>query len=415
MKKYLSILCAVLMVASVMSGCAKTGTTVGKTTITIMQSKTEIQTDFQKAVDDYNSSQSNVTVKLLGTSGDNYPTVLQSQFSATPAKAPTIFTISGPDAAKFQEFMAPLDSSKAAGLIVSNFKDEVSKDEKVYGLPMAVEGYGLIYNKTMFQQANVDPSKITSVEALVDACKSLSKVSGVTHPLAYAKDNYFVFIHPFNWAFAVSNDYANQIKQLDNGQITLADIPSVKQYAKELDEIKPYTNSALDSYDDQVAGFASGKFAIIHQGDWVQTVLDQDKVNFDYDMMPYPTGGNTKLAVGLANAWRVNKYATAAQQKAAINFLDWLLTSDKGQSYNADTFQFISALKGMKTPSGQLAKDVSTYVQNNQTVPWVYNTDFPNGIDVDGASLMQKYYANAITSDQLLTQLTQVWVQDSKK
>jgi hypothetical protein len=69
----------------------------------------------------------------------------------------------------------------------------------------------------------------------------------------------------------------------------------------------------------------------------------------------------------------------------------------------------------MEAPTTELAKDVSSYVQSGKIIPWVYNTDFPNGIDVDGAALMQKYYANAITSDQLLSQLTQVWVADAQK
>lgn len=425
MKKNLCILCSALIVLSLFSGCAKSASTAttstattsaaAKTVITIMQSKTEIQTDMQKAVDDYNSSQNNVTVQLLGTSGDNYPTVLQSQFSASPSKAPTIFDISGPDAAKFDPFMAPLDSSKAAKLLISNFKGDVTTDGTLYGLPMAVEGYGLIYNKDMFKKSGVDATTLTSMDALAAASKKLQTIGGATHAIAFAKDTYFIFIHPFDWSLAVDSNYHNDIQQLDSGKITFADIPSVKQFAKDLDTIKPYTNDALDSYDDQMSGFASGKFAMVHQGDWVQSVLDQDKVNFNYGMIPLPTSGNTKLEVGLANAWRVNKYASAAQQKAAIDFLDWLITSSKGQDYCAKDFGFIPAYQGMEAPTTELAKDVSSYVQSGKIIPWVYNTDFPNGIDVDGAALMQKYYANAITSDQLLSQLTQVWVADAQK
>ncbi len=380
-----------------------------------MQSKTEIQNDMQKVVDQYNASQSDTTVKLLGTSGDNYNTVLQSQFSATPASAPTIFTVSGPGSEKFNTFEAALDSTKAAGLLLPQFKNEVTADGKLLGLPMAVEGFGLVYNKDLFQKAGVDASSITSMDALVAACKKLKGVSGVTAPIAFSKENYFIFIHPFNWAFAVSSDYANQIQQLDSGKIKMSGIPSVVQWAKDLDAIKPYTNKALDAYDDQVSGFASGKYAMIHQGDWVQSMLDQDKLSFQYGMIPYPTSSNTKLSVGLANAWRVNKYATDAQQKAAMSFLDWIITSDDGQKVCADTFGFISAYKGMKSASTPLATSVSDYVQKGQTIPWVYNTNFPNGIDADGAALMQKYYAGAISSTQLLDQLTQVWVQDAQK
>jgi raffinose/stachyose/melibiose transport system substrate-binding protein len=431
MKRILGLLVAAAMVVFAFAGCAgspspatsaapavtnapASAAPAGKVNITLMSSKVEIQTDLQTVVDDYNQSQDKVTVELLGTSGDNYATVLQSQFSSSPEKAPTIFTISGPDASKFEQFMAPLASSKASGMIADNFKADVTVDGQIMGLPMAVEGYGLVYNKDMFQKAGVDASQITSIDALAAACEKLKGVEGVTHPLAFAKENYFIFIHPFNWAFAVSPDYAAQIDQLNKGQITMAGIPTVQQFAKDLDKLAPYTNQALDSYDDQVAGFVGGKFAMIHQGCWVQTMLTQDNIGFEYGMIPFPTSNTDCICVGTANAWRVNKFATAEQQQAAMDFLDWLITSDVGQSYCADTFAFIPAFMGVKAPSGVLSQEVSKYVQAGKTIPWAYNGLFPTGIDVDGATLMQKYYAGVINSDELLDQLTQAWVKDAK-
>lgn len=48
----------------------------------------------------------------------------------------------------------------------------MTADGKLLGLPMAVEGFGLVYNKDLFQKAGVDASSITSMDALVAACKS---------------------------------------------------------------------------------------------------------------------------------------------------------------------------------------------------------------------------------------------------
>lgn len=425
MKKVLSLIVATVLVLFTLAGCSSpsnksgsttsNGTSTSKVNISLMQSKTEIQSDLQKVIDYYNKSQDKVNVKLLGTSGDNYTTVLQSQFSSTPAKAPTIFAISGPETKQFQPYMAEIKGSKAASMIAEGAKDEVTVDGKLLGLPAAVEGYGLIYNKDMFKQANIDPASITSINALVDACKKLSSIKGVVHPIAFAKENYFSFVHPINWAFAIDPNYKSDIDKINKGQITMKDVPTVAQWIKDLDALKPYTNKALDSYDDQIAGFASGKYAIIHQGDWAQQVIDQDKPNFQYGMIPYPTSNNTKLAVGTAMAWRINKYATSDQQKAALDFLDWLITSEKGQDFSANTLKFIPAYKGVKAPDKPLAADVTKYVNDGNTVPWVYNTDFPNGIDIDGASLMQKYYASPMTDDQFLSDLTKIWVQDAGK
>jgi raffinose/stachyose/melibiose transport system substrate-binding protein len=433
MKKYLCLLCTLCLVLSLTTGCAGKPAAVGngsteaavstaaasteetqpaeKVKVSIMQNKVEIQTDLEKIVEKYNQSQNTAEIELLGSTGDNFDVVLQSAFAASPEKAATIFTMTGPSTVKYQQFFAEITNSKAADIIADGIKEEAMIDGKLVGLPTAVEGYGLIYNKAMFAEAGVDAASITSIDALADACRKLSAVKGVTSPLAFAKDNYFIFIHPFNWAFAVSKDYKSEMEKLTKGEIALKDIPTVKQFAADLDKLKPYSNKALDSYDDQIAGFANGKFAIIHQGCWVQQVLDQNNIQFEYGMMPLPTSGNTGIAVGPASFYRINNAASADQQKEAIAFLDWLITSDEGQDISANTLKYIPAYKGVLSPSAPLSKAVSDYVNAGKMVSWgPMNNYFPAGIDVDGANAMQKYYADAITSDQLLDELNKVWV-----
>jgi raffinose/stachyose/melibiose transport system substrate-binding protein len=382
--------------------------------ITLMQSKTEIQNDLQTVIDDFNSSHPEIEVELLGTSGDNYATVLQSSFAADAASAPTIFSLSGPDSPKFQQFYATLDDTAAAKILPDSLKPEFTVNQSLYGLPSSVEGYGLIYNADMFAQANIDPASLTSIDALVSACQDLAKIDGVKAPIGFAKETYFIFIHFFNWATALDSNYHQDLADVASGSKTMADIATVKQWALDLDKILPYTNKGLASYDDQVAGFSAGQYAMIHQGNWAQQVIDQNEVTFNYGFIPYPTSNNDKLAVGTATAWRVNNQASVEQQAAAKTFLDWLITSEQGQTYSADLLQFIPAYKGVKAPAGKLTESVANFVSQSKTVGWVYNTDFPTGIDVDGAAAMEKYYAGQINSEELLNEITAAWVKDSK-
>lgn len=413
MKKTVAIIVSLLMIISLGLTACDTGGSDEAVKITLMQSKTEIQSDLQTVIDDFNASHEDIEVELLGTSGDNYATVLQSNFAAEPASAPTIFSMSGPDAERFEQFMAPLDDMEAAALLPDNLKQVVSVDDVLLGLPSAVEGYGLIYNTDLLEEVNVDPASLTTMDALVSAFEALSEVEGVESPLGFARENYFIFIHFFNWGPALDPEYSENLAKVASSEITLADIPAVKQWADDLDRIKEYTNKGLVSYDDQVAGFSAGRYAMIHQGVWAQQVIDQNEVEFDYGFIPYPTSGNDSLAVGTATAWRVNKEATAEMQQAAKTFLDWLITSEEGQDYSSDLLNFIPAYKDVKAPEGNLTEAVAKYVSDGKTVGWVYNTDFPAGMDVDGASSMQKYYADQIDSAQLLEELTEAWVRNS--
>lgn len=427
MKRFLSVLCIMALLVTSVSGCAskantdnasnQAGTTPKqKTVITLIQNKVEIQEQLEQAAKDFNASQDKVELQVLGSAGDNLVSLLQSQFASAPEKAPTIFTCqSGGEFDKFFNYMLPLDSTKASKNIVKGQTDDAMKDGKLYGLPMAIEGFGLIYNKDILKKANVNAEDIKSMDALQDACAKISKVSGVKKPIAFAKETYFQFMQPFNWPFAGMKNYKEVIPKVVNGDLKLKDIPEVKTYVQDLEKLKPYTNLAKDTYDEQLAGFAKGQYAMIHQGNWAQTVLDDYKIQFEVGMIGMPVNGNNAISVGNTNFFHINKNATKEQQDGAIAFLDWLFASPAGQSYITDKFKLIPAYTGFNTSNmNPLAKEVSSYSDKGNTLPWTFNL-FPAGVDKDCSSAMEKFYAGQINSDQLLDEVNQVWVNAAKK
>ena len=378
--------------------------------ITLMQSKTEIQSDLETVVADFNNAGLGVEVTLLGTAGDNYATVLQSNFTADPASAPTVFTLSGVDSVNFEQFYATLDDTEAAKILSEGLKPEFLNDAgELVGLPGSVEGYGFIYNVGMFEDADIDPASLTDMDAFVAALETLAEVDGVVAPIGFAQETYFIFIHFFNWAIALDDNYVESIEAVNAAEMDLADMPSVQAWADALERIAAYTNKGQASYDEQVAGFGMGQYAMIHQGNWAQQVLEQNEVDFDYAFLPYPLEGNQGLAVGTASAWRVNNKATAEEQAAAKTFIDWLITSEEGQEHSANTLNFIPAYQDVLAPVGGLSESVAEYVSDNQTVEWAFNSVFPAGIDIDGAAYMEEFYAGILTADELIEELSATW------
>lgn len=378
--------------------------------ISFIPSKVEAQETFESIVETYNASQDGVEVTILGVAGDQTPTVLQSNFSSDPASAPTIFAISGPAASGFEQFYTDLSDMEAAGRLSESLAGEVTnEDGAIVGLPSAVEGYGFIYNQTMFEEAGIDPASLNSIDAFVGALETLSGVEGVASPIAFSEETYFLFIHFFNWAVALQDNWQDEMAAVNAGEQSLADLAMVQAWGSALDQIKEYTNLGLATYDEQVAGFAAGQYAMIHQGNWAQPIIVDANVDFEYAYLPFPLEGNTSLAVGTSNAWRVNNAATAEQQQAAKDFLDWLIISEEGQQLSAEELGFIPAYTDVLAPEGGLSESVAEYVSNGETVDWAFNTVFPAGIDIDGAELMQAYYADQITSEELIQQLSDVW------
>lgn len=425
MKKVLSILCIMALLITTIAGCSskpaagdqeQTKTEQKeKTVITLIQNKVEIQEQLEQAAKDFNASHDGIELQVLGSAGDNLIPTLQSQFASSPEKAPTIFTCqSGGEFEKFFNYMLPLDTTKASKNIAKGQADDAMKDGKLYGLPMAIEGFGLIYNKDIFQKAGVNAEEIKSMDALLEACEKLSKVEGVEKPIGFAKETYFQFMHPFNWPFASMSNYKEVIPKVASGELKLKDIPEVKSYAEYLEKLKPYTNLAKVTYDEQVAGFAQGKYAMIHQGNWAQTVLDEYDIKFEVGMIGMPVNGNNAISVGNTNFFRVNNKATKEQQEAALTFLDWLFADPAGQAYITDKFKLIPAYTGFNTSNmNPLAKVVSEYADKGNILPWTFGL-FPAGVDKDCSSAMEKFYAGQTNAEQLLDEINTVWVNAAK-
>ncbi len=222
-------------------------------------------------------------------------------------------------------------------------------------------------------------------------------------------------MHPINWPFATMSNYKEVIPKVISGELKLKDVPEVKKYVEELEMLKKYTNRAKSTYDEQVAGFATGAFAMIHQGNWAQGIIDEYEVDFEYGMLPMPTNGNDGIAVGNTNFFRINKYATKEQQDGAAKFLDWLFTEKAGQTHYTEQFKLIPPYEGFDVSNlNPLAQEVSRYATAGKTVGWTFNL-FPAGVDKDCSSAMEKFYADQINTDKLLDEINQVWVNAAKQ
>ncbi|WP_193726641.1 ABC transporter substrate-binding protein [Paenibacillus guangzhouensis] len=390
---------------------ANTSSNGKKAVITIIQNKVEIQEQLEAAVKEFNGLQDQVEVQTLGIAGDNLTTVLQTQFGSAPEKAPTIFTTaSGSEFEKFLPYMAELGDTKAASRILEGQDKSAIKDGKLYGLPVALEGFGLIYNKDLFKQAGVDPAAIKSIDDLVEASKKLEQQDGVKHAIAFAEESYFRFMHFFNWPFALMNNTSETIGKINAGELKIQDIPEMKAFAADLDKLKPYTNLSKNTYDEQVAGFAEGQFAMIHQGNWAQNLLNDYKVSFEYGFLPFPLNGNEGISIGNSNFFRVNKHASEEQQKGAKAFLDWLITDPAGQRYVTEEFKLIPVYSGFDTSKmDPLSQEVNRYASEDKAVPWVFD-QFPAGAHQDFANEMEKYYSGKVNSEGLLEGLEKVWM-----
>ena len=190
MKKFvraLGVLLAAGLIAGSFAGCS--GGDDGKT-ITLLNTKGEIQADFEELADRYKEL-TGVTVEITAAPAGSSPfaTISSMYNSGNP---PTMAMLDTADiVALYQE--KALDLSDEAWA-----KDEGGQlyriDGKVYSFPMGVEGKGLIYNKTVLEQTlgrTFDPAEYNTYDkfkALLEELKS----KGMAAPVALSKEDIHV-------------------------------------------------------------------------------------------------------------------------------------------------------------------------------------------------------------------------------
>ena len=431
-KKVLAMALATTLIVSttLLSGCSK-DTAAEKVTIDVFQFKVEAKDAIEKAAKEYEKTHEGVTINIQTVGGgDDYGSALKAKFQS--GEEPTIFNIGGPqDTVDWAEKLEDLTSADLTKQALDNTLGAVTKDGKVYGFPLALEGYGFIYNKDIFTKAGLDVTKIKTfaeLEAAVKTLDSKKKDLGIDSVFTLpGKETWVTGLHTSNLAFA--NEFKNGTEAFNAKEISF-------KYADQLKKIldiqvnyglKPDgTNGSINGvdYSTQVEKqFSLGKCAMIQQGNWVYGSVSgiDAKLAENIGILPIPVDGIKEdcIPVGVPMYWGVNKTKTDAEKKAAKDFLNWLYTSDYGKKSIIADFKFVPAYKGYESdslqPADPLAKQLAKYSSEGKTMPWVF-MGYPTGWGQEKlGSSIQKYIAGEFTWEQVVTQAKADWKADRSK
>ena len=439
MKKAISTILTAAMVAGMMTGCGSAGGSTDtqesagssagddQVVIDVFQNKNEISDALQAAIDTYEEKNPNVKINLETVGGSDYASSLKAKMLGNDPVE--IFTLGGPDdIASYQEYLEPLTDQEWVSHVTAGGVDNVTVDGEVYGLPLAIEGYGLIYNKKIFEAAGIDASTLTTYDAIDKAFADLQKqidegklaeefpVLEAVEEYA-AKESWIVGLHTNNVALSqefksaanafnsktVAYTYGDQLKDL---------IDLETKYTSSKDNL-----SLLNSvdYSTQVGGgLAIERVAVVQQGNWISSEVSNvsEDVLDNLGILPIPLKGvvEDSIAVGVSNYWCVNSKSSDAEKKAAKDFLNWLYQSDEGKEIVVNSLGFIPAFDNYDNVSisDPLSAEVKRYVDAGKTIPWVFSGQ-PSGWDSKVAANIQNYLAGSMTWDEVIAQNISDW------
>ena len=369
--------------------------------LTIFQSKTEIMDALNRCAEDF-SEETGIEVEVWETTGDNYFTDLKTDLSTEAG--PTLFSLApGSESVQMADYLADVSDLSFIDKVSAGMADEVNG--KVVGVPYTLEGFGLVYNSNL-----ADPSKLTSTDALVSYLEE-QKAAGI-NGLGLSQEEYFIIMHILNTPFAVQDDPDAFLASVLAGEVRIADVDAFQEFATVMEAIRANcTNPADITYDNNCGDFATGKTAMIHQGNWCYSMFADYDVDFDMGIAALPICGNNKVAVSVPAAWYINTDAPAEEQAAAKAFLEWLYESETGRDYLMNQFGFVPVVEGMTSDNlDPISTSVAAAAAAGDTIPWNMS-NWPAGISSSLAPIVTDFFVSDMSGEDMLNQLNDAFVQ----
>jgi raffinose/stachyose/melibiose transport system substrate-binding protein len=124
-------------------------------TLKMFQFKVEIADPLSRLIDEYQKQNPNVKIQVETVGGGaDYGAALLAKFNS--GDKPDIFNNGGyTDLDKWIENLEDLSDQPWVKDVVPLAKEPMTKNGKLYGQPLNLEGYGFIYNKDLFTKAGI--------------------------------------------------------------------------------------------------------------------------------------------------------------------------------------------------------------------------------------------------------------------
>ncbi|MEK4513746.1 ABC transporter substrate-binding protein [Paenibacillus sp. FSL H8-0122] len=380
-------------------------------TIKMFQFKVEIAEQLNALAEEYEKETGvKVEVETHG-GGEDYGALLKAEIAS--GSEPEIFNNGGYTAlVPYMDRATDLSNEPWAAQLIPTAKTPATVDGKLYGMPMNVEGYGLIYNKDLFAKAGITEEPKT-LPQLKDAVAKL-KTAGIT-PFEATNEWWSMGIHLVNVGMAHQPDPKQFIDDVKAGKQTIKGNAVFKQWLDLVDVIfdNAQDNKMTTDYATQVAEFASGKAAMMLQGNWTQGDIDKIDPALNLGLLPLPINNEEgTILVGVPNNYIVN--SKSAHPEEAKAFLNWMVSSETGQKYLTKEFKFIPAEANITADAADIGQ-VAVAVQEKSASALGWNWDmFPDGVTQGFGAAMQEYLGGQLNHDQLLEKLDKA-VQDIVK
>ncbi len=276
------------------------------------------------------TKETGIKVDLQVVPDDQYANVLKTKM--TSGEVPDIFMVgAGSGAYKYlpEKYFADLSNEEWVSRYAPYAKTGTTINDKISGfMTWNVDGWGILYNKELFAQHNLQVPK--TMEELMQVADTL-KTAGIETPL------YMVGKEAWYWAiwFSQFGPKAAQANpglydKLNNQEMKFADVKEFETFLAEFKTLydKGYfgKNSLSNAWDSSYEAMGTGKSAMIlmyqsYQGEVAEKYADSKAS--EWEMFPIPLAGNDMYSHSAGGNMRV-AYKDSKNLDSVKQFFDFM-------------------------------------------------------------------------------------------
>ena len=402
-----------ITLAAAMAATAVPAIADDKVSITIFNSKMEIQSQFEEMAEKY-AEDNGINVEVYYTN-DTVSAHLATKYSSGDP-----YTLAMVDAKDIYSLAKDHAIDMSDQEWVKNTNYAIGIDDQINGFPMCVEARGLIYNADAIEAITgetFNPEDYKTLDSFKELIEQL-KEGGMETPTGIMKEDWSLGGHFLSQVSEEQPDVEEFITKLHEGE---ADLINNEKFNSLMDffDVMMENNYAKDSAiaaEREVTEMmlAEGEIAFMYGGNWDWSVINAYDYTENMGMMPIPQntddGTNEKLVGGGSKYFMIDSSdaTTDEQRQAALDFLEWLADSEEGQKFITEDCALVPAFTNNENEvADPLGKSVKKYADEGAMID-NYNYMPDDHISLCGA-IFQKYLAGQMDRAEFATEIEDYW------
>lgn len=411
-RKLLGLALCVTMVAGLFAGCGSdsdggSASNDDKGSVYWLNFKPEADEALQDIAKTY-TEETGVEVKIVTAASGKYESTLTAEMEKS--NAPTLFVVGNAPAVKtWKDYCLDLKDTDIYNELNTDAFNLTDESGKICSIGYCYESYGIIVNKKLLKEAGYEIADITNFETLKSVAEDIHKRADELGFDAFTSSG---MDDSSSWRF--TGHLANMALFYEGRDDGWTECPATIKgtYIENFKNVWDlYINNskydkktlATGGYDAQ-AEFMNGEAVFYQNGTWEYDALKEKIADEDMQMIPIYCGVDGEedagLCSGTENCWAVNAKTSEANQKATLDFMKWLVTSEAGTKMMAEQFGAIPYKSAVDSGNVFLRNANELLEAGKYNVDWTFNyTPNVNDWRASLVAAMDKYDAGEAWDD----------------